>query len=70
MGPRLPFLTASDYVFYLQRQIEKDKCENHENNRFIDSFANNNGGGFDPELPKLSELLRRLVDDLKYALPR
>ena len=68
MSPRQPFLNASDYIFYLQLHIEKERGDNYDENGHLDSDASLKR--CDSDLPKLSELLRKLVDDLQLAFDK
>ncbi|XP_053208231.1 probable serine/threonine-protein kinase DDB_G0282963 isoform X2 [Panonychus citri] len=66
MTPRPPFLSPFDYIFYLKRQVEKEKLEN--SNYESDGLKDNSyQGGLSIETPKLSELLRKLAEDLRIA---
>ncbi|RWS25816.1 hypothetical protein B4U80_13039 [Leptotrombidium deliense] len=63
MSPRPAFLSASDYVFYLRKQVEKEKEEIYyecKENAYPASSVS-------VESPKLSELLRKLDEDLRIA---
>lgn len=62
MSPRAPFLTAPDYVFYLRRQVDKERAEFVDNE---DAKENSFNGSMD--MPKLSDLLHKLSEDLRGA---
>ena len=60
--PCQPFLSALDYIFYLELHIERAKndCSDEEEN--LQSFRD-----FNKDIPKLNELLKKLGLDLKSA---
>ncbi|KAI1301881.1 hypothetical protein HDE_03034 [Halotydeus destructor] len=66
MSPRAPFLTATDYVFYLRRQVDKEQLET-EFGHSQDGGKENMYNSTSIEMPRLSDLLHKLSDDLKAA---
>ena len=54
MTPRQPFLSAFDYIFYIQLHIEKEKSEYYGEDQRISSI-----NSYNTELPKLSEILAK-----------
>jgi len=68
MSPRQPFLTASDYIFYIELHIQKEKGENYDQHNRLDTDSSLQG--YNSDLPKLSELLQKLVEDLQLAFDK
>lgn len=61
MSPRAPFLTSSDYVFYLRRHLDKEQAE------FSDNEDSGKENYHSLDMPRLSDLLHNLIEDLQSA---
>ncbi|XP_037570996.1 uncharacterized protein LOC119453076 isoform X1 [Dermacentor silvarum] len=82
-SPRPPYLTATDYVFYVKRQTQRENNHhhNHHNNHNNQNGGGNcrsltSSGGDQPplspedamvELTNFTELMRRLKEDLRSS---
>lgn len=68
MVPRPPFLSAFDYIFYLKRQLEKERTDYDSGDdckEYVDPLI-----GLSIETPNLSDLLKKLAEDLKMTRGR
>ena len=61
MPPRQPFLSALDYIFYIDLNNEKEKIGSNEEEN-LPSFRT-----YTTEIPKLNEILKKLGLDLQSA---
>lgn len=70
MTPRPPFLSAFDYIFYLKRQLEKERNEYGYDSGDDCKDYSDPLMGLSIEAPKLSDLLQKLSEDLKLTRGR
>ncbi|XP_037286540.2 multiple wing hairs [Rhipicephalus microplus] len=78
-SPRPPYLTATDYVFYVKRQTQRENNNHHNHHSHQNGGGRSltsSGGGDQPalspedamvELTNFTELMRRLKEDLRSS---
>ncbi|XP_049273479.1 uncharacterized protein LOC119399065 [Rhipicephalus sanguineus] len=78
-SPRPPYLTATDYVFYVKRQTQRENNHHHNHHNHQNGGGRSltsSGGGEQPalspedamvELTNFTELMRRLKEDLRSS---